>query len=80
MKPINVKAKVENDASPELRDACRNLSEILYPLHPAIEISALVTMVCRTAVVYDIPKDAFIDALNEGYDTFKLMMAEGPMQ
>lgn len=79
MKPLSVKGKVDVDVSPELQNACSDLSKVLYPLPPGIEISALVTMVCRTAIAYDIPRDVFLDALGSGYDTFKLMLSEGTM-
>lgn len=76
----SMKLKTEDNVSPELFEACRDLSVLLDRLPLEVEVSALITLVCRSAVMYDINREVFLKSLGEGYDAFKLMVADGPMQ
>lgn len=76
-----IEMKLETSATAELIDACDSLHEILRPLDPRIEVSALITMMCRRAVLYGLDKDLVLEAIDHGYDAFKLAMSkDGPMQ
>ena len=81
----NLKIKTANEedmsANPDLVHACDSLSSVLQPLDPRIEISALISMMCGCAVLYGLDKEAVLQAIDEGYDAFMLVLSDGgPMQ
>lgn len=78
---LKVKHEDDRGVSSDLVHACDSLREVLRPLDPNVEISALVTMVCRCAAVYRLDKNIVLKAIDEGYDAFMLALTDnGPMQ
>jgi hypothetical protein len=81
MPNLRIKHEGDTSVSTDLVEACDSLSAVLRPLDPNVEISALITMVCRCAVVYGLNKNVVLKAIDDGYDAFMLAISDdGPMQ